>query len=125
MVIPSSSSHTESFAKNRAPFFTGTNYPYWKTKMTWYLQSTDLDVWDVWDIIEDDLTFPTKLVDGGMVPKPKQEWNELDRRYFQLNAKVVFTLQYAMDINEYNRICQYKSAKEIWRLLEITHERAN
>ena len=47
---------------------------------TWYLQSTDLDVWDV---IEDDPTFPTKLVDGVLVPKPKQEWNELDRRNFQ------------------------------------------
>ncbi|KAL6314829.1 hypothetical protein AAG906_029044 [Vitis piasezkii] len=79
--------------------------------MTWYLQSTDLDVWDV---IEDDPTFPTKLVDGVLVPKPKQEWNELDRRNFQLNAKVVFTLQCAMDRNEYNRICQCKSAKEIW-----------
>ncbi|KAL6313657.1 hypothetical protein AAG906_010075 [Vitis piasezkii] len=90
--------------------------------MTWYLQSTDLDVWDV---IEDDPTFPTKLVDGVMVPKPKQEWNELDRRNFQLNAKVVFTLQCAMDRNEYNRICQCKSAKEIWRLLEITHEGTN
>nr|CAN82044.1 hypothetical protein VITISV_020597 [Vitis vinifera] len=32
--------------------------------MTWYLQSTDLDVWDV---IEDDPTFPTKLVDGVMM----------------------------------------------------------
>ena len=30
-----------------------------------------------------------------------------------------------MDINEYNRICQCKSAKEIWRLLEITHEGTN
>ena len=74
MTIPSSSSHIERFAKNRAPFFTGTDYPYWKTKMTWYLQSTDLDVWDV---IEDDPTFSSKLVDGVMVPKPKQEWNEL------------------------------------------------
>ena len=70
MTIPSSSSHTESFVKNRAQFFTGTDYPYWKTKMTQYLQSTDLDVWD---IIEDDPTFPTKLVDGVMVLKPKQE----------------------------------------------------
>ncbi|RVW95009.1 hypothetical protein CK203_040013 [Vitis vinifera] len=77
--------------------------------MTWYLQSTDLDVWDV---IEDGPTFPTKLVDGVLVPKPKQEWNELDRRNFQLNAKVVFTLQCAMDRNEYNRICQCKSAKK-------------
>ncbi|RVW71339.1 hypothetical protein CK203_059959 [Vitis vinifera] len=83
--------------------------------MTWYLQSTDLDVWDV---IEDGPTFPTKLVDGVLVPKPKQEWNELDRRNFQLNAKVVFTLQCAMDRNEYNRICQCKSAKEIGGIRE-------
>ena len=90
----------------------GTDYPYWKTKMTWYLQSTDLDVWD---IIEDGPTFPTKLVDGVIVPKPKQEWNELDRRNCQLNVKAAFTLQCAMDRNEYNRICQCKSAN-----LEIT-----
>ena len=122
MAIPSSSSQTENCSKHRAPFFTGTDYPYWKVRMTWYLQSTDLDVWDV---IEDGPTFPTKLVDGVLVPKPKKEWNELDRRNFQLNAKAVFTLQCAMDRNEYNRICQCKSAKEIWRLLEITHERTN
>nr|CAN63624.1 hypothetical protein VITISV_012388 [Vitis vinifera] len=60
-----------------------------------------------------------------MVPKPKQEWNECERRNFQLNAKVVYTLQCSMDRNEYNRICQCKSAKEIWRLLEITHEETN
>ena len=30
-----------------------------------------------------------------------------------------------MDKNEYNRICQCKSAKEIWRLLEVTHEGTN
>ena len=102
MTLPSSSSYMESFAKNKALFFTGTNYPYWKTKMTWFLQSTDLDVWDV---IEDDPTFPSKLVDGVIVPKLKQEWNELDTRNFQLNAKVVFALQCTMDENEYNRIC--------------------
>ena len=77
MTIPSSSSYTENFTKHGAPFFTGTDYPYWKTRMTWHLQSTDLDVWDV---IEDGPTFPTKLVHGVMVLKPKEEWNELDRR---------------------------------------------
>ena len=72
----SSSSHIESFTKNRPPFFIGTDYPYWKTKVTWFLQSTDLDIWDV---IKDNPTFPLKLVDGVMVPKPKQEWDEHDR----------------------------------------------
>ena len=60
-----------------------------------------------------------------MVPKPKQEWDRCDRRNFQLNAKVIFTLQCAMDRNEYNRICQCKLTKKIWRLLGITHERTN
>ena len=90
--------------------------------MAWFLQSTDLDVWEV---IEEGPTFPSKLVDEVMVPKPKQEWDERDRRNFQLNAKTVYTLQCFMDRNEYNRICQCKSAKEIWRLLEITHEGTN
>ena len=30
-----------------------------------------------------------------------------------------------MDKNEYNRICQWKLTKEIWILLEITHEGTN
>ena len=110
MANPSSSSHIESFAKNRPPFFLGINYPYWKTKMTWFLQSTNLDVWDV---IKDDPTFPSKLVDGVIVPKPKQEWDEHERRNFQLNVKAIYTLQWFMDRNEYNRICQCKSVKEI------------
>ena len=122
MANPLSSSHIESFATNKSPFFVGTDYPYWKTKMTWFLQSTNLDVWNV---IEDCPTFPSKLVDGVMVPKPKQEWDERDRRNFQLKAKAIYTLQCSMDRNEYNRICQCKSAKEIWRLLEITHEGTN
>ena len=60
-----------------------------------------------------------------MVPKPKQEWDERDRRNFQLNTEVVYTLQCFMNKNEYNRICQCKSTKEIWRLLEITREGTN
>ena len=119
MTNPSRLSHIEIFATNRPSFFTETDYPYWKTKMTWFLQSTDLDVWEV---IEDDPTFPSKLVDGVMVPIPKQEWDERDRRNFQLNIKVVYTLQCFMNKNEYNRICQCKSTKEIWRLLKVTHE---
>ena len=30
-----------------------------------------------------------------------------------------------MDRIEYNRICQCKMAKEVWRILEITHEGTN
>ena len=69
MTFPSNSSHIENFTTNRPSFSMGTNYPYWKTKMTWILQSTDLKLWDV---IEDDPNFPSKLVDGVMALKPSK-----------------------------------------------------
>ena len=60
-----------------------------------------------------------------MVPKPKQEQDELDKTKIQLNVKVVYILHCVIDRNEFNRVWQCKSAKEIWRLLEITHEGTN
>ena len=68
MVNPSSSSHIKCFATNRPPFFMGTDYSYWKTKMTWFLKSINLDLWDV---IEDGPHIPSKLENGVMVLKPK------------------------------------------------------
>ena len=56
---------------------------------------------------------------------PSKNGMSIIEEIFQLNARVVYNLQCAMDRNEYNRICQCKSAKEIWRLLEITHEGTN
>ena len=47
-----------------------------------------------------------------MAPKPKQEWDECDRRNFQLNAKAFYTLQCDMDRNEYNRICNANQLKK-------------
>ncbi|KAL6334312.1 hypothetical protein AAG906_014713 [Vitis piasezkii] len=115
MAIPSTSSQVESFSTTRPPLFTGTDYPYWKTKMTWFIQSTNLDLWDV---IEDGPHIPSKLENGVMVPKLKHEWDELDRKKVQLNVKAVFILHCAIDRNEFNRIWHCKSAKEIWKLLE-------
>ena len=57
-----------------------------------------------------------------IVPKPKQEWDGLDKKKVQLNAKVIYILNCTIDRNEFNRVWQCKSAKEIWRLLETTHE---
>ena len=68
---------------------------------------------------------PSKLENGVMVSKLKQEWDELDKKKVQLKANVIYILHYAIDINEFNRVWICKSAKEIWRLLEITHEGTN
>ena len=39
-----------------------------------------------------------------MVPKPKHECDELDRKKVQLNAKVVFILHCVIDRNEFNHV---------------------
>ena len=76
MVNPSSSSHIKSFSTTQPSFFSGIDYSYWKTKMTWFLKFINPDIWDV---IEDGPHIPLKLENGIMVPKPKQEWDELDK----------------------------------------------
>ncbi|KAL6341663.1 hypothetical protein AAG906_032784 [Vitis piasezkii] len=84
--------------------------------MTWYLQSTNLDVWDV---IENDPTFPTKLVDGVLVPKPKQEWNELDRINFQLNAKKsekVMKILRSLPSKWHTKVTAIQEAKDLTKL---------
>ena len=46
-----------------------------------------------------------------MVPKPKQEWDDLDKNKVQLNAKFIYILHCAIDRNEFNRVWQSKSTK--------------
>ncbi|KAA3484005.1 UBN2 domain-containing protein [Gossypium australe] len=55
----------------------------------------------------------------------KKEGNEEDRRSIQLNVKVMHTLFYALDPEEYCRISSCSNAKEIWDKLEVIHEGTN
>ena len=57
--------------------------------------------------------------------KTLDEYDENENREFQLNSRAIYILICAMDRTEYNRICQCKMAKEVWRILEITHEGTN
>ena len=75
--------------------------------MELFIQFTDLDVWDV---ILDGPKIPSIMMDGKMIPKHRHEWDERDRQNIQLNARAIYMLQCAIDRNEYNRVCQCKSA---------------
>ena len=57
--------------------------------------------------------------------KPLDEYNEKENIKFELNSRAIYIFICAMDRNEYNRISQCKTAKEILRILEITYERTN
>ncbi|RVW92987.1 hypothetical protein CK203_032799 [Vitis vinifera] len=84
--------------------------------MTWYLQSTDLDVWDV---IEDDPTFPTKLVDGVLVPKPKftdivNGLEGLGKTYKE--SKKVMKILRSLPLKWHTKVTVIQEAKDLTKL---------
>ena len=50
------------------------------------------------------------------------DWNDLEKKTFSLNAKAMDALFCALDKNEFNRVSICKMAYDIWHILEITHE---
>ena len=46
----------------------------------------------------------------------------LDTKDVQNNAKVIHTLYYALDVNEFNRIFVCEIAKKNWDKLKVTHK---
>ena len=65
----------------------------------------------------------TKTNDKGIVsPKLTFEWDENDIKKIQFNAKALNSLHCASSIDEYKKISSYKTAKEVWDKLEVTHE---
>ena len=103
----------ESFPINKPHFFAGSDYQFWKHKMTWYLEFLDLEVLKT---ILYGYIFPPKDVDGCKIPKTLDECSEKESINFQLNSKAIYIIVCAMDRNEYNRISQCKTTKEVWRI---------
>ena len=87
-----------------------------------FIQASD---YNLWNVIINGPHIPTYIINNTVILKPKNDWDDQDRRMAQLNAKAINVLYYALDVNEFNRISTYNSAKEIWDRLEITHEGTN
>lgn len=68
---------------------------------------------------------PIKVVDGVEVPKPISEWKNLKKEKWKINAKVVSSLWNTLWRIEYGKIFHLRSAKEIWKDFETTHEGTN
>ncbi|GAV67867.1 UBN2 domain-containing protein, partial [Cephalotus follicularis] len=68
---------------------------------------------------------PTRIIEGVVSLKPKNEFNDNDFKMLQLNSKAKHVLFCAIGPNEFNRISSCDLAKEMWDLLEVTYEGTN
>eukprot|EP00253_Pinus_taeda_P008555 PITA_08555 len=101
-------SNYEREASIRPLIFYGTNFNYWKVRVTAYLQSLGTDVWD---IIETGYTFPSAT-----------PTDAAEKKKYETNAKVVNTLLECLSQTEFMKVMRYKSAKEIWDKIVLSYE---
>ena len=77
---------------------------------------------NVWDVVEDGPYVPTKFVNGENIKKPKEEWNDGDRKLISYNHKAMHILFCALSRDLFNKVQQFQNAQEIWHTLEVTYE---
>eukprot|EP00253_Pinus_taeda_P003594 PITA_03594 len=101
-------SNYEKEASIRPPVFDGTNFNYWKVRVTAYLQSLGTEVWN---IVETGYAFPSTT------PTDADE-----KKKYETNAKAVSTLLGCISQSEFMKVMHYKSAKEIWDKIVTSYE---
>jgi len=84
-----------------------------------FLESVDKGVWDA---IVNGPFIPTKIVEGKTMPKDFLSWtlDENKRVHYDVRAKNIISS--ALTLDEFYRVSICQSAKEMWDVLEVTHE---
>ena len=109
----------EGASINRPPSFNGESYDFWKIRMRIFIEAQDLDIWNA---IENGAYVPYDTIEGKEVIKKKEQWTTDDKRKVQFDLKAKNILTSALGFDEFYRVSNCKTAKEMWDTLQITHE---
>ncbi|GAV69877.1 UBN2 domain-containing protein, partial [Cephalotus follicularis] len=114
------SRHNDDVSEFKVPFFSGEDFPYWKSRMEIYLKSREFRNWLS---VKNGPHTPMKLNDKNeLISKPEDEWDEDDFRKLTIDNKALNILLVSLDKTEYNLVRRCTSAHEVWKLLILTHE---
>ncbi|XP_057444340.1 uncharacterized protein LOC130736536 [Lotus japonicus] len=105
-----------SSSTNKPPFFDGTEYPYWKTHMQLFIESSNYKLWDIIEngniVHKDDAGEPIK----------KDQLIEAQRKDYQLNSKAKLFLLCALSKSQLDKVDGLATAKEVWEALGLAYE---
>jgi len=88
-----------------------------------YIQAED---YELWTLIKNGPLIPTKAIeDGTEVHKEPNEFDAEDFKKMEKNAKAKKLLYFGLSPDEYTRISECESAKDIWDALQVAHEGTN
>ena len=93
---------------NRSLIFNGEGYHYWNTRMQIFIEAIDLNIWEA---IEIGPFIPTMVVGNKTIEKPRDQWDEDERKRVQYNLKAKNIITSALGMDEYFRVSNCKNAK--------------
>uniref|UniRef100_A0A151UF65 Retrovirus-related Pol polyprotein from transposon TNT 1-94 n=1 Tax=Cajanus cajan TaxID=3821 RepID=A0A151UF65_CAJCA len=109
----------EGVSIHRPPVFNGEKYVYWKIRMRIFIEAIDVAVSDA---IENGPYIHMTKGDDGKREKHWSEWSDDERKRAQYDYRAKNIITSALSIDEFFRISQCKSTKEMWDTLQVTHE---
>ncbi|XP_021734867.1 uncharacterized protein LOC110701543 [Chenopodium quinoa] len=113
----------EGYSTQRPPMFNDKFYTYWKKRMEIFIKAENYQVWRVIEVGDFEVTKTN--AQNEVIPKPMSEYEKEDFDKMEINAMAVKLLHCGLGLHEHNRVMGCKNAKEIWDLLQITHEGTN
>ena len=84
-----------------------------------FIEAIDLNILEA---IEIGPFIPTMVVRNETIEKPREQWDEDERRRVQYNLKAKNIITSSLSMDEYFTVSNCKNAKEMWDTLEVTHE---
>ena len=99
---------------NRPPMFGGVSYAFWKIRMKIFMESIDIGIWDA---VANGPFVPVQVVKEETMKKPWSEWSETERKNAQYDSLAKNIITSALNMDEFFRVSQCNSAKEMWEVL--------
>ncbi|XP_021731313.1 coiled-coil domain-containing protein 186-like [Chenopodium quinoa] len=110
----------KGYSTQRPPLFNGKYYAYWKTRMEMFIQSENYRVWRAIEVEDYEVTKTN--AENEVIPKPISKYDRSDFEKKEINATAKKLLVLGLGPDEHTSVMGCKTTKEIWDLLEITHE---
>jgi len=99
--------------------FSGMNYQLWKVRMKTFIKSIYRGIWNA---IVNGPYIPMTMVDGVPVEKSFDELTNVENKRVSYDCVAKNIITSALNLDEFFRVSQCSSAKEMWDILKVTHE---
>jgi len=86
--------------------------------MKFFIESID---YRIWNAIMNGPYIPVSVVNGISIAKPFDELTEAKNKRVQYDCVAKNIITSALNVDEFFRVSQCSSAKEMWDILEVTH----